>query len=174
MTDSISFSSRRSVSFSETVQKCEPQLLDKSSYARYLNCWSTYEEHKGFKQSVRELAGLLDTNPNLKTNRTQSTIFRGIERHTATEKVRIREKREISYSIVESLQGRSDRQMAKMLRSHSDGCLKEAYNRALEDEKESQDTVQFEAAKKAGIASLMTSPRAKPRHMSRRPLLRQF
>eukprot|EP00526_Cylindrotheca_closterium_P024050 CAMPEP_0113605546 /NCGR_PEP_ID=MMETSP0017_2-20120614/2384_1 /TAXON_ID=2856 /ORGANISM="Cylindrotheca closterium" /LENGTH=190 /DNA_ID=CAMNT_0000514041 /DNA_START=1 /DNA_END=570 /DNA_ORIENTATION=- /assembly_acc=CAM_ASM_000147 len=170
-TTTIAMTRRRRVSFSATVEKCEPQILDKSSYSDYLNCWYSCREHKGFKESVRELAELLETNPNLKTSRTQSTIFRGIERHTSTEKVRIREKREMSYSIVQSLQDRSSNQMARMLLSHSDECLLESYNRALEDENQCRDVPsysKFKAStnKRAEVASPLTSPRSKPRYIS--------
>ncbi|CAJ1953033.1 unnamed protein product [Cylindrotheca closterium] len=171
----------RSVSFSETVEKSKSPILDKSSYSDYLDCWYTSRDHKGFKRSVRDLVELLEANPSLENSRTRSTIFRGIERHTITEKVRIREKREISYSIVESLQGRSDFQMAKMLRSQSDDCLLEAHKRALEDEKLYRDAQsKLEASHNntaKDTASSRTTPRTKPPRTclpSRTKIVRSF
>lgn len=163
---------RRSVSFSEAIESCEPRILDKSSYADYLNCWYSYKDHKYFKKSVMELADLLMTYPNLGNDGPNSTLFRGVERHTLMEKTRIKEKREISYSIVASLQSLSSTHMAKMLRSQSDDCLLEAYDRALEDEKNS--LVRKCNSQKDPASPTTSSRRRQPQYASRPEIVRSF
>jgi hypothetical protein len=125
-----------------------------------------------FQHSVLKLAQLLESNSQLLVdNSFNKTFFRGIEKYQIEEKYKIKERKSLSYCIVETLQDKSASEMAHMLQCHSKECKDEAYQRALEDEKQAFDTPLKTTAERKYISRMETGI-ILPYHQSPRTRMR--